>query len=339
MSILLTGVAGFIGCHVAQALLARGETVIGIDNLDPYYDVRLKQARLALLDGRPGFRFHCLDIAERDGMLSLVEASPGITHIVHLAAQAGVRHSLVDPYAYVRANVMGHLVVQEAARRLDRLQHLVYASSSSVYGANTALPFAEADRVDTPLSIYAATKRADELMSHAYGHLFGLPQTGLRFFTVYGPWGRPDMAYYAFARAIAAGEPITAYDGGALKRDFTYIDDIVAGVVGCLDRPPGGAVPARVLNIGNHRSERVATLIALLEQALGRRAVIVDGPRPRADVAETFAAVQAIGALTGFAPTTPLEVGIPRFAAWFCDWHGIVPGNFVPAGASVTERG
>jgi UDP-glucuronate 4-epimerase len=323
VSILLTGVAGFIGCHVAQALLARGETVIGVDNLDPYYDVRLKQARLALLADEPGFSFVQLDIAEREPMQALVGRHREIRRIVHLAAQAGVRHSLVDPYAYVRSNVMGHLVVQEAARHLDGLEHLVYASSSSVYGANATLPFSETDPVDTPLSIYAATKRADELMSHAYGHLFGLPQTGLRFFTVYGPWGRPDMAYYAFARAIVAGEPITAYDGGGLKRDFTYIDDIVAGVLGCLDCPPTGEVPVRVLNIGNHRSELVSTLIALLEQSLGRRAVIRDTPRPRADVAETFAAVAAIGALTGFAPTTPLEIGIPRFAAWFCDWHGI----------------
>jgi UDP-glucuronate 4-epimerase len=323
VSILLTGAAGFIGCHVAQALLARGETVIGVDNLDPYYDVRLKQARLALLADAPGFTFVQFDIAERQAMQDLVGRHRGIRRIVHLAAQAGVRHSLVDPYAYVRSNVMGHLVVQEAARHLDGLEHLVYASSSSVYGANATLPFAETDPVDTPLSLYAATKRADELMSHAYGHLFGLPQTGLRFFTVYGPWGRPDMAYYAFARAIAAGEPITAYDGGRVRREFTYIDDIVAGVLGCLDRPPSGAVPARVLNLGNHRSETVATLIGLLEQALGRRAVIRDAPRPRADVAETCAAVAAVGALTGFAPTTPLDVGIPRFAAWFCDWHGV----------------
>jgi UDP-glucuronate 4-epimerase len=334
VSILLTGAAGFIGCHVAQALLARGETVIGVDNLDPYYDVRLKQARLALLADKPGFTFVQLDIAEREAMQALVGRHRDIRRIVHLAAQAGVRHSLVDPYAYVRANVMGHLVVQEAARHLDGLEHLVYASSSSVYGANATLPFAETDPVDTPLSIYAATKRADELMSHAYGHLFGLPQTGLRFFTVYGPWGRPDMAYYAFARAIVAGEPITAYDGGALRRDFTYIDDIVAGVLGCLDRPPSGAVPARVLNIGNHRSEAVSTLIALLERGLGRRAVIRDAPRPRADVAETFASVAAIGALTGFAPSTPLEVGIPRFVAWFRDWHGIDPPPPTPPSTS-----
>ena len=227
------------------------------------------------------------------------------------------------PYAYVQSNVMGHLVVLEAARLLPRLRHVVYASSSSVYGANRDLPFSESDRVDTPVSIYAATKRADELMSHAYAHLHGLPQTGLRFFTVYGPWGRPDMAYYSFARAIVAGEPITLYEGGALRRDFTYIDDIVAGVVGCLDRPPEGMLPARVLNIGNHRSEQVSTLVGLLEQALGRRAILREAPRPPADVEETFASIDAIAALTGFAPRTSLAEGIPRFVAWFRAWHGI----------------
>jgi UDP-glucuronate 4-epimerase len=242
--------------------------------------------------------------------------------IVHLAAQAGVRHSLVDPYAYVQSNVMGHLVVLEAARLLPALRHLVYASSSSVYGANQDLPFSELDRVDAPLSVYAATKRADELLSHAYAHLHGLPQTGLRFFTVYGPWGRPDMAYFSFAQAITAGEPITVYDGGRLKRDFTYIDDIVAGVLGCLDRPPEGAVPVRILNIGNHRSETVSTLIALLERALDRRAILRDAPRPAADVEETYASVERIAALTGFAPSTTLEEGIPRFVAWFRTWQG-----------------
>jgi UDP-glucuronate 4-epimerase len=212
--------------------------------------------------------------------------------------------------------------VLEAARLLPRLRHLVYASSSSVYGANRSLPFSESDRVDTPLSIYAATKRAGELMSHAYAHLHRLPQTGLRFFTVYGPWGRPDMAYFSFARAIVAGEPITVYDGGRLKRDFTYIDDIVAGVVGCMDRPPEGELPARVLNIGNHRSEEVNTLIALLEQSLGQRAIVRDVARPAADVAETFASVDAIGSLTGFLPSTSLAEGIPRFVAWFRAWEG-----------------
>ncbi|MEO8714118.1 MAG: NAD-dependent epimerase/dehydratase family protein, partial [Acetobacteraceae bacterium] len=212
---------------------------------------------------------------------------------------------------------------QEAARLLPGLRHLVYASSSSVYGANRRLPFSETDRVDQPMSLYAATKRANELMAHAYAHLFGLPQTGLRFFTVYGPWGRPDMAYYGFARAIAAGEPITVYDGGRLKRDFTYIDDIVAGVLGALDRPPEAVMPPRVLNIGNHRAEAVGTLVALLERALGRRAVIRDAPRPEADVEETFADIGSIAALTGFAPRTPLADGIPLFASWFRAYHRI----------------
>ena len=322
MTILLTGAAGFIGYHVAEALLARGERVIGVDNLNDYYDVRLKRARLERLDGRAGFEFCCADLADRDAVFQLVGHNKDIDIVVHLAAQAGVRHSLVDPYAYVQSNVMGHLVVLEAARLLPRLRHLVYASSSSVYGANQSLPFSESDRVDTPLSIYAATKRAGELMSHAYAHLHRLPQTGLRFFTVYGPWGRPDMAYFSFARAIVAGEPITVYDGGRLKRDFTYIDDIVAGVVGCMDRPPEGELPARVLNIGNHRSEEVNTLIALLEQSLGQRAIVRDVARPAADVAETFASVDAIGSLTGFLPSTSLAEGIPRFVAWFRAWEG-----------------
>lgn len=321
MSILLTGAAGFIGAHVAQALLARGETVIGVDQFNAYYDVRLKEARIAALTAAPGFTLHRLDIADRAAMTALAEAHPDITAIVHLAAQAGVRYSMIDPYAYVHANVMGHVVVQEVARRLPGLRHLVYASSSSVYGANRDLPFAEGDRVDTPVSLYAATKRADELMAHAYAHLYALPQTGLRFFTVYGPWGRPDMAYYSFARAIMAGEPITLYDGGSLRRDFTYIDDIVAGILGCIDRPPDGPLPCRVLNIGNHRSERVDTLVALLEAGLGRRAVIRNTPRPAADVEETFADVTAIGALTGFAPRTTLAEGIPKFVAWFRAWH------------------
>jgi UDP-glucuronate 4-epimerase len=323
VTILLTGAAGFIGYHIAEALLARGERLLGIDNLNAYYDVRLKQARLERLNKRPGFEFHCADIADRKTIHELVGRDKDIVVMVHLAAQAGVRHSLVDPYSYVQSNVMGHLVVLEAARLLPGLRHLVYASSSSVYGANTTLPFCETDRVDTPISVYAATKRADELMSHAYAHLHGLPQTGLRFFTVYGPWGRPDMAYYSFAKAIAGGDPITVYDGGTPRRDFTYIDDIVAGVIGCLDRPPDGELPARVLNIGNHRSEPVSALIALLERALGRRAVVRHVPRPTADVAETFASVDAIAALTGFAPRTALAEGIPRFVAWFRQWEGL----------------
>jgi UDP-glucuronate 4-epimerase len=318
MSILVTGAAGFIGYHAAAALLARGERVTGVDCLNDYYDVGLKRARLARLEGQ-GFRFVHADIADRDAMFGL--ADEDITHVLHLAAQAGVRYSMVDPYAYVTSNVMGQVVMLEFCRRLPRLAHFTYASSSSVYGLNRDLPFEEGARVDTPSSLYAATKRAGELISHAYRHLYQVPQTGLRFFTVYGPWGRPDMAYYGFARAIMAGEPVTLYAGGTLKRDFTYIDDIVAGVLGALDRPPAADEGARVLNIGNNRSETVNRLVELLERSLGRRAVIQEVPQPAADVSETWANVDAIGALTGFAPATPLEVGIPRFARWFLDYH------------------
>jgi len=327
MTVLLTGVAGFIGYHVAEALLAGGERVIGVDNLNSFYDVRLKRARLERLGAHREFAFHLLDVSDREAVGALAGAHPEIRVVVHLAAQAGVRHSLVDPYAYVQSNVMGHLVIQEAARRLPRLEHLVYASSSSVYGANRGLPFTEAERVDAPLSLYAATKRADELMSHAYAHLFQLPQTGLRFFTVYGPWGRPDMAYYAFAEAIVAGEPITVFDGGTLKRDFTFIDDVVAGVVACIGRPPPGPTPARLLNIGNRRAERVSTLVELLERELGRAAIVRSVPRPAADVEETCASVEAIAELTGFSPAVTLEAGIRRFTSWFRDWHGVDRGR------------
>jgi UDP-glucuronate 4-epimerase len=318
MAILLTGAAGFIGFHTARALLARGEQVIGVDRVDDYYDTRLKEARLAQLAG-PGFTLVRADVADREAILAL--ASPEIRHVVHLAAQAGVRFSMIDPYAYVSSNVMGQVVMLELARALPRLEHFVYASSSSVYGLNTKLPFSETDRVDHPSSLYAATKRSGELISHAYTHLYGVKQTGLRFFTVYGPWGRPDMAYYSFAVAIMAGEPITLYDQGCLKRDFTYIDDIVAGVLGTMDRPPPAGEGPRVLNIGNHRSETVSHLVALLEAALRRRAVIRNAPRPAADVEETWADVDAIAGLTGFAPSTTLEEGIPRFAAWFREYY------------------
>jgi UDP-glucuronate 4-epimerase len=323
VTVLVTGAAGFIGYHVAEALLRRGETVVGLDNLNSYYPIALKHARLERLRRHNGFVFSEGDVADRAALDGLITGHPDITHVVHLAAQAGVRHSLVDPFAYVQANVMGHLVVLEAARRLPRLRHVVYASSSSVYGANTEMPFREGDRVDTPLSLYAVTKRADELISHAYGHLFGVPQTGLRFFTVYGPWGRPDMAYYSFARAIVAGEPITLYDGGRLRRDFTYVDDIVAGVVGCLDRPPMAREPARLLNIGNHQAEEVRTLVGLLEAGLGRRAVLRDVPRPATDVEATYADIDQIAALTGFAPRTRLSEGVPRFVDWFRAWHRV----------------
>ena len=320
MTVLLTGAAGFIGMHVAQALLARGEPVVGVDNLTPYYDVRLKRARLERLRAQAGFSFIEADVADREAMLSLAAAHPAVTRVVHLAAQPGVRHSLVDPFAYVEANVMGHLVMLEFARRLPRLQHLVYASSSSVYGGNRKLPFAEADRVDHPVSLYAATKRSAELISESYAHLFDLPQTGLRFFTVYGPWGRPDMAPWMFADAILSGRPVTLYDGGRLKRDFTFVDDIAAGVLGCLDRPAEGGRP-RLLNIGNNRSVEVRRFVELLEGALGRRAVIVDAPRPATDVAETFADIPAVLALCGFTPRTTIEAGVPRFASWYLSWR------------------
>ena len=321
MTILLTGAAGFIGMHVAEALLVRGEKVIGIDSLTPYYDLRLKHARRDRLLVQPNFTFSVVNIADRAAISEVFCNNHEITRIIHLAAQPGVRHSLVDPYSYIEANVMGHLVMLEAARSLSRLQHFLYASSSSVYGGNRNLPYREDDRVDHPISLYAATKRADELISEAYGHIFGLPQTGLRFFTVYGPWGRPDMAPWLFADAILAGRPITLYEGGRLKRDFTFVDDIVSGILGALDRPPTDGKP-RLLNIGNHRSVEVRRFVAVLEESLGRKAVIQDAPRPVTDVAETFADIGAIQALCGFEPKTPIEVGVPRFAAWFRGWIG-----------------
>ena len=324
MTILVTGCAGFVGAHVTKALIARNETVVGIDNLDPYYDPQLKQARLDRLCAASGFRFERLDLTDRDGLADLMERESGITGIVHLGAQAGVRYSLVDPYAYVNCNVLGHVTILEAARRLRRLDHFVYASSSSVYGLNDQLPFRESERVDRPGSLYAATKRSGELISHAYGHLFGLPQTGLRFFTVYGPWGRPDMAYYTFTRAIEQGTEITLYGGDGLARDFTYIDDVVDGVLRVLDHPPAaGEAPGRILNLGNHRSEPVALLVSLLEQAMGRPARTRLIPRPATDIEATWAAVDAIEALTGWMPTTRLQDGIPRFVDWFRGYHGV----------------
>ncbi len=317
MTTIVTGAAGFVGYHVAQALLARGGAVVGIDNLNSYYSVALKRARLARLQAQPGFTFYCADIADRAAMETVFGATADAEYVVHLAAQAGVRHSMVDPYAYVTTNVMGHVTVLEAARALKRMRHLVYASSSSVYGGNTKLPFAEADRVDTPVSVYAATKRADELISCAYGHLYGIPQTGLRFFTVYGPWGRPDMAYFSFAGQIMRGEPITLYEGGRLRRDFTYIDDIVQGVLACLDEVPTPGVAPAVFNIGNNRAEWVSELVRLLEEGLGRKAVIVSTPRPVADVVETCADLTAIAGHVGYRPTTTLAQGVPRFVEWF----------------------
>jgi UDP-glucuronate 4-epimerase len=316
MRVLVTGAAGFIGYHVAQALLARGIEVVGVDELNPYYDVRLKRARLARLGA--GFTFHQLDIADHEAVMRL---GNGVEAVVHVAAQAGVRYSLDNPFAYVTSNVTGHLSILELVRHTKSIKHLIYASSSSVYGTGSVLPYAESERADRPSSLYAATKRADELMSSSYTHLFGLKQTGLRFFTVYGPWGRPDMAYFSFAEAICAGTPLTLYEGGGLKRDFTYIDDIIAGILGVFDNPPTDDEPHRVFNIGNNRAEYVRDLVRLLEEGLGRRAVTVVKPKPEADPVETCADVSALNALCGYVPSTKLEDGIPRFVDWYKDWR------------------
>lgn len=323
MTVLVTGVAGFIGYHVAMALMARGQRVVGIDNLNDYYDVALKQARLERLGGQSAFAFHQLDISDRDAMLALAQAYPDVSGIVHLAAQAGVRYSLENPYAYVASNVMGQVVVLELARRFQDLAHMVYASSSSVYGGNTKLPFSVTDPVDTPVSLYAATKRADELIGHTYAHLYGLKLTGLRFFTVYGPWGRPDMAPMLFSKAICEGKPIRVFNDGQMWRDFTYIDDIVTGVVAALDRPPAGPVAHRVFNLGNSRSERLGDFIATLESALGRKAVMQFEPMQPGDVEKTYADIDATTAALGYRPTTPISLGVPRFVEWYREFYAV----------------
>jgi UDP-glucuronate 4-epimerase len=326
MTVLVTGAAGFIGSHVAAALLARGERVVGVDSMNAYYDPALKQARLERLEREPGFAFVRADIADRDAIFGLARDFSDLDRIIHLAAQAGVRHSLTHPFDYAHANLVGHLTMLELARRIDGLKHLVYASSSSVYGGNTELPFSVADRVDQPISLYAATKRADELMSASYAHLYRTPLTGLRFFTVYGPWGRPDMAAYIFTRQILAGEPITVFNEGDLERDFTYVDDIVAGVLGCLDRPPTAAAserPHRVYNLGNHRSEPLMRFIGVLEAALGRKAEIRFAPMQPGDVRATFADIAASTRDFGFEPRVPIDEGLPRFVAWYREYHGV----------------
>jgi UDP-glucuronate 4-epimerase len=319
MRVLVTGAAGFIGYHVSQALLARGIDVLGIDDCNPYYDVRLKQGRLEKLQLVNNFVFKQMDIADHDAVLRLRD---GLDVVVHLAAQAGVRYSLEQPFAYAAANLTGHLSILELVRHTASIEHLIYASSSSVYGTGTTMPYSEGARADRPSSLYGATKRADELMSHSYTHLFGLKQTGLRFFTVYGPWGRPDMAYFGFAEAIMAGKPVTLYDQGRLRRDFTYIDDIVAGILGVLDVPPEDAAPHRLFNIGNNKPEYVTDLVRLLENALGRKAIVTDMAKPEADPVETWADVSALHALCGYAPRTPLDEGIPKFVEWYLGWRG-----------------
>jgi UDP-glucuronate 4-epimerase len=341
VKVLVTGSAGFIGYHVSAALLARGQPVLGVDRLDSYYDPALKRARLARLRAFPGFAFEPVDVADRDAMIALGRQTRGtIRDVVHLAAQAGVRHSLEAPFDYAQSNLMGHMVMLELCREmLPGLRHLVYASSSSVYGGNRKLPFAVGDRVDQPLSLYAATKRADELLSHCYSHLYRLPATGLRFFTVYGPWGRPDMAAFRFADAITAGQPITLYNQGKMERDFTYIDDVVAGVLAALDRPPvaGNRAPHRLYNLGSHRPVELRHFVNVLERALGRRAEIRLAPLPPGDVVRTCADIAASRRDLGFEPKTPIEVGLPRFAAWYCDYRGLGDGAAPAPGSSPAE--
>ncbi len=325
MTTLVTGAAGFIGSHVALALLERGESVAAIDNLNDYYSVQLKRDRLARLTDHPGFSFIEGDIAEMADLQAAVAlAKP--RRVIHLAAQAGVRYSLTNPEAYIRSNLVGHANVLELCRHLDGLDHLVYASSSSVYGGNKKLPFSEEDRVDHPVSLYAATKKSDELLSESYSRLYGLPQTGLRFFTVYGPWGRPDMALWIFTKAILAGEPIPVFNHGDMRRDFTYIDDIVAGLLAVAERPPeaqGEDAPHKIYNIGNNTPERLLDMIAVLEESLGRKAEKELLPMQPGDVPATYADITAIQRAVGFAPATPIVVGIPKFVAWYRDYHGL----------------
>ncbi|CAG0963616.1 UDP-glucuronate 4-epimerase [Burkholderiales bacterium] len=321
--VLVTGAAGFIGMHVASALLDRGDEVAGVDNLDPYYDVSLKEARLARLAGRAGFAFERVDLAEGDACARLFRGGR-FDGVVHLAAQPGVRYSLVNPAAYLRNNVDAFGNVLEGCRHA-RVDHLVYASSSSVYGANHALPFSEDQPTDHPVSLYAATKKSNELFAHSYSHLHRLPTTGLRFFTVYGPWGRPDMAPMLFTRAILAGEPIRVFDEARMRRDFTYVDDIVEGVVRVLDRPPrpdaATGAPYAIYNIGNHEAVGLSEFIATLERLLGKAARRDPQPMQPGDVPATYASIERLRALTGFAPHTPLAEGLARFVAWYREYH------------------
>jgi UDP-glucuronate 4-epimerase len=332
MAVLVTGAAGFIGAATSRALLERGGDVVGIDNINDYYDPALKQARLANLarqfDNR--FRFERVDFANADE-LQRVADSIEIDAIVHLGAQAGVRYSLENPGAYIQSNLVGHANMLELARH-RRPRHMVYASSSSVYGGNKSLPFRVEDRVDHPLSLYAATKKADELLSESYASLYRTPLTGLRFFTVYGPWGRPDMAMWIFTKALYAGEPLPLFNGGEMRRDFTYIDDIVRGVIACLDSPPvddgtvkagGSTSPHALYNIGNSRSEDLMRVIELLEGETGRKALLDPKPMQIGDVKETFADISAIQRDHGFEPATSIDEGIPRFVAWYRDYHGL----------------
>ena len=325
MKVIVTGAAGFIGMHVARLLLDQGHQVVGIDSLSPYYSVALKQDRLARLEA-PGFSFVAADVADREAMFQTFEIHHDAGHVLHLAAQAGVRHSLTDPYAYVTSNVMGHLVMLEAARRLTGLERVVYASTSSVYGAIRETPFSVRQCTTKPVSIYAATKMSNELVARVYADTYGIPSIGLRFFTVYGPWGRPDMATWLFTEAILAGRPVRVFNNGAMRRDFTYVDDIVAGVAAALTCPlvpDADGLPHRIYNLGNHRSEALLDFIAVLERALDRKAVLEMAPMQPGDVAATFADITESWADLGFEPKTTITEGIPRFVAWYKAYHGM----------------
>lgn len=319
--ILVTGAAGFIGHATSHRLLERGEQVVGIDNLNDYYDPALKEARLSTFNGRREFSFERMDIADAEGVAALVRKH-GITRVVHLAAQAGVRYSLDNPFAYEHSNLAGHLAIIEACRHAPGFEHLVYASSSSVYGDKPlgGQGFSEEEPAATPVSLYAATKRACELMSHCYAHLYGFPQTGLRFFTVYGPWGRPDMAYFSFTRKIMSGEPIEVYGEGKMARDFTYIDDIVDGIIGALDNPPTDPLH-RVLNIGDSHPVGLMNMIATLERHLGREAEKIMRPMQPGDVTSTYADVSRLEALTGYKPKVMLDEGLGKFVSWYRDFY------------------
>ena len=335
MKVLVTGAAGFIGMHTSERLLARGDEVVGLDNLNDYYDPQLKRDRLARIEPHPNFRFVKMDVADRAGMEALFAAEK-FDRVIHLAAQAGVRYSLENPHAYIDSNVVGFMNILEGCRH-NKVAHLAYASSSSVYGGNTKMPFSEHDSVDHPISMYAATKKANELMAHTYSHLFGLPTTGLRFFTVYGPWGRPDMALFLFTKAILDGKPINVFNHGKMQRDFTYVDDIVEGVIRVIDHtaepdadfnssqpdPGRSAAPFRVFNIGNNNPVMLMDFIAAIEKSLGREAEKNFMPLQDGDVPETYANTDELNAWTGFVPATSVTDGVGRFVDWYRRYYGV----------------